>query len=71
MGLISTKEAAERLGVHRSRVLVLIKSGRLPARRVGTTWVIDEADLELPSVRERRTGYPVGRRRGPKRREGE
>jgi excisionase family DNA binding protein len=56
MGLISTSEAAEKLGVHITRVQVLIREGRLPAQRIGRTYVIDEADLKL--VEDRKVGRP-------------
>jgi excisionase family DNA binding protein len=56
MGLISTSEAAERLGVHITRVQVLIREGRLPAQKIGGTYVIDEADLKL--VANRKPGRP-------------
>lgn len=56
MGLISTSDAAERLGVHITRVQVLIREGRLPAQRIGRTYVVDENDLKL--VEERKTGRP-------------
>jgi excisionase family DNA binding protein len=57
MGLISTSEAAKRLGVHITRVQVLVREGRLPAQKIGNTYVIEENDLKLL---ERR---PVGRPR--------
>lgn len=56
MGLISTSEAAERLGVHITRVQVLIREKRLPAQRIGRTYVVDEKDLKL--VEDRRPGRP-------------
>jgi len=56
MGLISTSEAAERLSVHITRVQVLIREGRLPAQKIGRTYVIDEDDLKL--VEERKAGRP-------------
>jgi excisionase family DNA binding protein len=56
MGLISTSDAAEKLGVHITRVQVLIREGRLPAQRIGRTYVIDEDDLKL--VAERKVGRP-------------
>jgi len=58
---ISTKEAAERLGVSRSRVLQFITEKRLPANKFGRDWQIDIADLAL--VRNRPTGYPAGKPR--------
>jgi excisionase family DNA binding protein len=51
MKLISTTEAAERLGVHITRVQALIKNGRLPAQKVGKNYVINEDDLKLVAVR--------------------
>jgi excisionase family DNA binding protein len=56
MGLISTSEAAKRLGVHITRVQVLIREGRLPAQKIGRTYVVDEDDLKL--VEERKPGRP-------------
>ncbi len=56
MGLITTSEVAERLGVHRSRVQVLIQEGRLPAQRFGKVYLVEEADLKL--VRDRKPGRP-------------
>jgi len=59
--LLSTSEAAERLGVSSSRVRRLVADGRLPAVRVGKTWVIREGDLRF--VADRRPGWPKGRPR--------
>lgn len=56
MGLISSAEAAERLGVHITRVQVLIREGRLPAQKIGRTYVVNEDDLKL--VEDRRPGRP-------------
>jgi excisionase family DNA binding protein len=53
---LTTKEAAERLGVTPRRVLVLIESGRLRARRFGHAWAIAEKDLA--AVADRRNGRP-------------
>ena len=44
--LLSVAEAAEMLGVHRTRINQLIDSGDLPATRIGRSYVIREADLE-------------------------
>ena len=43
--LLSTKLAAEALGVGRSRVLALIRRGLLPAEKVGREWLIRSEDL--------------------------
>ncbi len=56
MGLISSAEAAERLGIHITRVQVLIREGRLPAQKIGRTYVVNEEDLKL--VAERKPGRP-------------
>jgi excisionase family DNA binding protein len=56
MKLLTTAEVAERLGVHRTRVNVLIKDGRLPAQRFGRAYLVQEKDLQL--VSERRVGRP-------------
>lgn len=54
--LITTKEAAENLGVSMRRVTALITEGRLPSQQIGREHLINKADLEL--VRERKTGRP-------------
>jgi excisionase family DNA binding protein len=52
MNLLSTQQAAERLGVDDSRVRRLIQQGRLPAMRVGRAHLIREEDLALVAVRK-------------------
>lgn len=54
--LLSTPEAAERLGVTVARVQHLIWAGRLPAQKVGRDYVIREEDLKL--VEDRKPGRP-------------
>ena len=54
--LISSKEAAEKLGVSLRRVQALITSGKLPAQKIGNSYVVQEKDLEL--VKERTPGRP-------------
>ncbi len=56
MKLLTTAEVAERLGVHRTRVNVLIKEGRLPAQQYGRAYLVNEKDLKL--VENRKTGRP-------------
>jgi excisionase family DNA binding protein len=58
MALLSAVEAAKRLGVSRRRVLAMINAGLIKAQRVGSYWVIDEAALNTPEVRQRRPGRP-------------
>jgi excisionase family DNA binding protein len=55
-GYITTKEAAERLGVSKRRVLALIEAGALPADLFGKFYVIKAADLKL--VENRKPGRP-------------
>lgn len=57
MNQLTTKQAAENLGVSVRRVIALIESGRLPASRFGNAYSINEPDLEL--VRERPVGRPA------------
>ena len=54
--LLSVIEAAEKLGVSRWRVNQFINEGRLPAKKVGRSYVIKESDLKL--VEDRPTGRP-------------
>lgn len=54
--LISSKEAAERLGLSLRRVQALITTGKLPAQKIGNSYVVKEKDLEL--VKERKPGRP-------------
>jgi excisionase family DNA binding protein len=56
MKLLTTAEVAERLGVHRTRVNVLIKEGRLPAQQFGRAFLIEEKDLKF--VEDRKAGRP-------------
>jgi excisionase family DNA binding protein len=58
---ISTKEAAERLGISPRRLLQLIKTNRLPAIKPGHDWLVNPDDLE--KVKHRPTGYPAGKPR--------
>ena len=55
--LISTKEAAEKLGLSIRRVQALITDGRLPAQKIGNSYVVIEKDLQL--VKDRTPGRPA------------
>ena len=59
--LISSKEAAEKLGLSIRRVQALITSGRLPAQKIGNSFVVREKDLEL--VKERKPGRPANQKK--------
>jgi hypothetical protein len=52
--LISTAQAAAELGISVPRMLVLINTGRLPAKRIGSFWTVRFGDL----VRDRPPGRP-------------
>jgi excisionase family DNA binding protein len=55
-GYLTTKEAAEKLGVSVGRVKQLIAQKRLPATKVGNTNLVKEEDLML--VEYRQNGRP-------------
>lgn len=63
MGMISTLEAAKRLGVCDSMVRRLIREGRLKATRVGRAFVIAEKDLVRCDYLPGPGGWPKGRQR--------
>jgi excisionase family DNA binding protein len=54
--LLSVKDSAELLGISRQRIQALISNGRLPAQKIGNSYVIKEADLKL--IEDRQTGRP-------------
>jgi excisionase family DNA binding protein len=54
--ILSTVEAAQRLGISAIRIRQLIDSGRLPAKKLGTAFAIRSSDLKL--VENRPTGRP-------------
>lgn len=56
MATLTTKQAAERLGVNQSRVRQLILAGHLRARKVGRDWMIDERSLA--KIDDRKVGRP-------------
>jgi excisionase family DNA binding protein len=57
MNPLTTKEAAERLGVTTVRVCAMITAGRQPAQRFGRAYIIKEGDLKL--VQDHKPGRPV------------
>ena len=54
--LLSVAEAAAQLGITRARVNQFINENRLPAQRIGRSFVIKEEDLSL--IENRKTGRP-------------
>lgn len=65
MKIISTAEAAKRLGVTANRVRAMIEAKRLKATKLGNVWVIDPKDLE--AVKDRKVGRPRKARKSAKR----
>lgn len=57
---LTTRQAAERLGVTDSRIRHLVLEGRLPAEKFGRDLVIRERDLRL--VADRKVGRPPKQR---------
>lgn len=55
-GLLTTLEAAKRLGVTAGRVRQMIVDGQLPATKMGRDNFIKESDLKL--VESRKVGRP-------------
>lgn len=62
MKLLSAKQAGKILGVNDSRVRQLILAKRLPAIKIGDSWVIQEKDLKL--VADRKPGRPPVEKKG-------
>jgi excisionase family DNA binding protein len=56
MALLTTKEAAELLGVTPRRVTAMIQSEQLPAEKFGRDYLIQERDLK--QVADRKVGRP-------------
>jgi len=50
MNILSTSEAAERLGISTRRVIALIDEGKLAAKKVGRDYVIEEDALMTVTV---------------------
>lgn len=56
MKILTTKEAAARLGITPRRVTALIRAKKLPAEKFGASYMINEKDLA--KVRHRKPGRP-------------
>ncbi|MDO4291097.1 MAG: helix-turn-helix domain-containing protein [Eggerthellaceae bacterium] len=57
--MVSTKEAAQRLGISETRVRTLLGNGQLDGEKIGRTWVVSEASVE----RRRKSSVHAGRPR--------
>ncbi len=56
--MLSVAESAEILGVSSARIRALIASGKLPAKKVGRIWVLDESDVMGRAFCHPRAGRP-------------
>lgn len=63
--VITTKEAASRLGLSKGRIHQFIEDGRLPATKMGRDLWIDEEHLE-PLKKKRKVGAPYGNQNAKK-----
>jgi excisionase family DNA binding protein len=54
--MITTTDAAARLGVSVRRVVQMIGAGRMRAKKIGRDWIIDERNLA--AVADRKPGRP-------------
>lgn len=74
MALITTRQAADKLGVHITRIQQFIKAKRLPFQRYGRDYLIDESDLDSLVIyepgRPSKTGKKVAKKTGKKSKKG-
>lgn len=61
--LYTTKEVAEKLGISRQRVHILIKDGRLKAQKFGRVWLVPESAIDNIGPSTKRMGRPPKKRR--------
>lgn len=59
--MLTTQQAAERLGITRSLVIRLCQQGRIVASKLGRDWIIEERDLK--HYKPNPKGYPKGKPR--------
>jgi len=52
--MLTTTDAAARLGLTPGRVRQMIRAGQLPAVKAGRDWLIEEKNLKLVETRRRR-----------------
>lgn len=60
---MTTQEAAEALGIHRSRVLHYISKGRLRAEKIGRDYWLAPEEVERFKAIPRKEGWPSGKPR--------
>lgn len=56
--MLTTKQAADELGVSPRRITSLIESGALTAQKFGRSWMVDEASVRQRAQTEHRPGRP-------------
>lgn len=56
--MLTTTQAAERLGVTRPAIQKLIETNRIPAKRFGRYWVLSAKDVD-EYARTRKVGRPA------------
>ena len=59
--IMDASQAAERLGVTRQHVVYLMKTGKLPGRRLTATWVTTRRAVEAYAQGRRPPGRPPNR----------
>lgn len=60
---LTMTQVAEALGMHRTAVYKTVRQGRLPARRIGSTWLVRRCDLKTYRAATRHArGRPRGAR---------
>ena len=57
-GLLNLQEAADRLGVHYMTTYRYVRTGRLPASKVGSQWFVDPQDLPRAGAEAAVAGRP-------------
>ncbi len=58
MAVVGTKEAAKKLGVSIRRVQAMIAQGIIPAKKLGRDWIMEQADLQRVTAKDRKPGRP-------------
>ncbi len=57
--ILSLEEASQRSGISSSWLRRLIDDGRLPAKKVGKTWLVLEEDVDAVAAQDRQRGRPM------------
>lgn len=57
--ILSLEEASQRSGISASWLRRLVDAGRLPAKKVGKTWLVLEEDVDALAELERPRGRPL------------